>query len=65
MQTIYKVFLVLFILFTGVNIYMIDWQLGFFHEENAKYIVAGGAGVLGLILVFVMNMWSKLGAKKS
>ena len=64
MQTIYKVFLVLFLVFIGFNLYVIDWQLGFFHEDNAKFLVSAGAGVIGLVLVFVMNMWSKIGVKK-
>lgn len=64
MQTIYKVFLVVFLVFIGFNLYVIDWQLGIFDDENAKFLVSAGAGFIGLILVFVMNMWSKIGVKK-
>lgn len=64
MQTIYKIFLVLFIVFIGFNLYVIDWQLGFFHEENAQFLLSAAAGVIGLVLVFIMNVWSKIGTKK-
>ncbi|PIE50242.1 MAG: hypothetical protein CSA38_04110 [Flavobacteriales bacterium] len=64
MKTIYKVFLGIFILFTAINFYAIDWNLGFLHDENTKYVFSICAGIIGLIFVFVMNTWSKLGIKK-
>ena len=63
MQTLYKIFLVLFVIFIGFNLYVIDWNLGFMHEENAKFLLSASAGIVGLILVFVLNTWSKLGVK--
>ena len=64
MQTFYKIFFVLFILFIGINLYAIDWNLGFLHEENTKFLLSTAAGVIGLILVFVLNTWSQLASKK-
>lgn len=64
MQTIYKVFLILFVIFIGFNLYAIDWSLGFMHEENAKFLLSMSAAIIGLILVFVLNTWSKLGGRK-
>lgn len=63
MRTIYKVFLVVFLIFIGFNLYVIEWNLGFWHEENAKYILSASAGVLGIIVLLVLNMMSKLAAK--
>ncbi len=64
MQTFYKVFLVLFVIFIGFSLYAIDWNLGFMHEENSKFVLSLAAGIIGLILVFVLNTWSKLSVKK-
>ncbi len=64
MQTLYKVFLVLFVIFIGFSLYAIDWNLGFMHEENSKFVLSLAAGILGIILVFVLNTWSKLSVKK-
>lgn len=64
MRNIYKIFLVLFVIFTGFSLYAINWDLGFMHEDNAKFILSLSAGILGIILVFVLNTWSKLEAKK-
>ena len=41
-----------------------DWDLGFWHEENAKFILSISAAVLGIIVLLVLNMMSKLSAKK-
>lgn len=64
MQTIYKVFLGLFIVFIGFNIYAIDWNLGFMNEENATFVFSLAAGVIGLMFVFVLHSWSKLSLKR-
>ena len=64
MKTIYKVFLVLFIVFIAINAYAIDYKLGLMHEENSKYLFSFAAGVAGLLVVFVMDSWSKLSVKK-
>jgi FtsH-binding integral membrane protein len=64
MQKFYKVFLVLFIVFIAVNLYAFDYQSGFFDEDNTKFIFSISAAVLGLILVFVLNTWSKLAKVK-
>lgn len=64
MKTVYKVFLVLFIVFLGVNLYVIDWKLGVMHEENTTLLISLVASILGLLLVFVLNTWSKLADKK-
>ncbi|MDO4224299.1 MAG: hypothetical protein Q4C75_00200 [Bergeyella zoohelcum] len=64
MKTIYKIFLAVFILFTGFNIYAIHWNLGFWDEENTKYIFSASAGILGILGVVVLDTWSRLSSKK-
>lgn len=65
MQTFYKFFLVIFIIFTGFNLYSINWKLGFLHIENAKFLISLSAGIIGVFLVLVLNTWSKIGKKNS
>lgn len=60
MQLYYKIFLVVFVIFIGLNLYATDWSLGFLHEENSKFVFSVAAAVIGLILVFVLHTWSKL-----
>ncbi|MCS3532702.1 hypothetical protein [Chryseobacterium sp. JUb7] len=64
MQKFYKVFLVVLIIIVAINVYAIDWQSDVLSEDNLKFIFSIAAGVLGLILLFVMNTWSKIGVKK-
>lgn len=64
MQTFYKIFLALFLIFIGFNLYVIEWDLGIMHEENSKFILSLSAAVIGIILLFAMNTWSKLNVKK-
>ncbi|AZI34202.1 hypothetical protein [Kaistella carnis] len=64
MQLFYKVFLALFVIFIGFNLYVMDWDLGFWHEENAKFILSMSAAVLGIIVVFVLNTMSRLSSAK-
>lgn len=64
MKKIYKILLVLLIILIGLSIYGIDWQLGFLHEENIKYTTSIGTGILGVILIFILNTWSKISPKK-
>ena len=64
MKTTYKIFLVLFIILIAVNLYVVNWNLGFFNSENAKFIIPLAAGVIGLFLVIVLNTWSKLSTSK-
>lgn len=64
MQLFYKIFLALFVIFIGFNLYVIEWNLGFWHEENSKFILSMSAGILGIIVVFVLHFMSKLARKK-
>lgn len=64
MKTFYKVFLILFIVFIAINFYAIDWHLGFLNDENTKFIFSISAGVLGIIVVYIMHSWSKLAERK-
>ncbi|HBR12373.1 hypothetical protein SAMN05660493_02810 [Epilithonimonas bovis DSM 19482] len=64
MKTFYKIFLILFIVVIGINIYAIDWHSSLFEEENSKFVFSGAAGILGIIVVYIMHNWSKLGIRK-
>lgn len=58
-----KIVLVFLVICCVLNVYAIDWQLGFFHEENTKFLLAFSAGIVGIILLLILNTWSKI--KKS
>lgn len=64
MHLFYKIFLVLFVIFIGFNLYTMEWQLGFWHEENAKFILSISAAIVGILVVFVMHTLSRFAAKK-
>lgn len=64
MQLIYKIFLAVFVIFIGFNLYAMEWQLGFWHEKNSKFILSFAAAVIGIIVVFVMHTLSRLATKK-
>lgn len=64
MQKFYKVFLVVFIVFIAINIYAIDLRTDVLSEDNLKFVFSILAAFLGLILLFVLNTWSKIGVKK-
>lgn len=64
MQKFYKVFLVLFILFIAINLYALDWQSDILSEDNLKFVFSIASAAIGLILLFVMNTWSKIGVRK-
>lgn len=64
MHLFYKIFLALFVVFIGFNLYVMEWDLGFWHEENAKFILSISAGVLGILVLFVLHTMSKFAAKK-
>ena len=64
MQRFYKKFLALFIVFICINLYVIEWDLGFWDDENSKFILSMSAGVLGIIIVLVMHMMSRLAVKR-
>lgn len=64
MQKFYKVFLVVFVVFIAINLYAIDWRADILSEDNLKFVFSIIAAFLGLILLFVLNTWSKIGVKK-
>ncbi|BEV06439.1 MULTISPECIES: hypothetical protein [Chryseobacterium] len=64
MQKFYKVFLVLFIVFIAINLYALDWQSDILSEDNLKFVFSIASAAIGLILLFVMNTWSKIGVRK-
>ncbi|WP_294199084.1 MULTISPECIES: hypothetical protein [Chryseobacterium] len=64
MQKFYKVFLVVFIVFIAINVYALDWQSDMLSEDNSKFVFSIASAVIGLMLLFVMNTWSKVGVKK-
>lgn len=63
MQTFYKIFVALFVIFIGVNIFGINWSDGLLNEENSKFVFSIAASLLGLIVVIIMINWQKLAAK--
>lgn len=63
MNTFYKVFLILFIVFIGINLYAIDWQSGIADPENFKFLFSIGTGILGILLTVVLNKWRLLSKK--
>lgn len=64
MQKFYKVFLVLFIVFIAVNLYALDWQSEVLSEDNLKFVFSIASAVIGLVLLFVLDTWSRIGVKK-
>lgn len=64
MHKFYKVFLVLFIVFIAINLYALDWQSDILSEDNLKFVFSIASAVIGLIILFVMDTWSKIGVKK-
>ncbi|RKT01522.1 hypothetical protein [Chryseobacterium defluvii] len=64
MEKTYKVFLVLFIVFIAINLYALDWKSEILSEDNLKFVFSIATAIIGLILLFVLNTWSKIGAKK-
>ncbi|QOW11732.1 hypothetical protein Q73A0000_15870 [Kaistella flava (ex Peng et al. 2021)] len=64
MQLFYKIFLALFIVFICVNLYVIEWNLGFLAEENSTFILSMSAAIVGIIVVFIMHTLSRLAVKK-
>ncbi|AZA51655.1 hypothetical protein [Chryseobacterium sp. G0201] len=64
MQKFYKVFLVLFIVFIAINLYALDWQSDVLSEDNLKFVFSIASAVIGIVLLFVLNTWSKIGLKK-
>ena len=64
MQLFYKIFLALFVIFIGFNLYRMEWNLGFWHEENSKFILSISAAILGIIVIYVLLTMSRLAQKK-
>lgn len=64
MNTFYKVFLIAFVVFIGINLYAIDWQSGFLSPENYKFVFSIATGVVGILLTVALNVWRKLSEKK-
>ncbi len=64
MQTFYKVFLILFIVFFAVILYAFEWEKGWLHEDNTKYLVSLAGTIVGGLLTFVLSTWSKLASKR-
>ncbi len=64
MQLFYKIFLALFVIFIGINLYVIEWPLGFLAEENSIFVLSMSAAIVGIIVVFILHTLSTLSAKK-
>lgn len=48
-----------------MNLYVMDWDLGFWDEENAKFILSMSAAVVGIIVVFILHNMSRLAGIKN
>ena len=64
MKTFYKIFLGVFIFSIAVSFYALDWQAGFMDDENTKFIFSIASGILGIIVVYILHLWSKLAERK-
>ncbi|WP_435389074.1 hypothetical protein [Kaistella yonginensis] len=64
MQLFYKIFLALFVIFIGINLYVIEWNLGFLAEENSTFILSMSAAIVGIIIVFILHNLSRLSLRK-
>lgn len=64
MKKFYKVFLIVFAIIIAINIYAIDWNSDILSEDNMKFVMSIGFGLIGVFLLFVLNTWSKIGVKK-
>ena len=64
MKKFYKVFLIVFAVIIAINIYAIDWNSDILSEDNMKFVMSIGFGLIGVVLLFVLNTWSKIGVKK-
>ena len=64
MHTFYKVFLILFIVFIGINLYAIDWKSGALNPDNYKFLFSIATGILGILLTIALNIWRKLANKE-
>jgi len=60
MKKFYKIILIVLITLTCINIYAINWKLGILNEENNKFLYSISTGIVGIILVFILDIWSKL-----
>jgi hypothetical protein len=50
--------------FIAINLYALDWQSDILSEDNLKFVFSIASAAIGLILLFVMNTWSKIGVRK-
>lgn len=55
MSNSHKIFLALFVIFTAINIYAINWNIGAFHTDNLTYIYSACSGVLGILATFIFS----------
>lgn len=65
MKKIYKVLLVLLVILVALSFYGLNWEAGIFHEENTKYIFSVASGIIGMVLIFVLDVWSRISTKKN
>lgn len=64
MKNFYIGLAVLFIVFLGINIYAIDFSIGWFADENRVHLVAAGASLIGIIVIFLMMTMRDLSFRK-
>lgn len=60
MKLFYKVLLIVLVIFSAANLYAIDWSLGALAEDNQKFWVSFGAGILGIMLTIIMETLGRL-----
>ena len=64
MARVYQIFLVVFVIFIGINVYALDWEIGILHQYNTKFVFSIVAGIIGVMLVYVLSTWSKISSKR-
>jgi len=63
MKLFYKILLIVFIVFTGINFYAINWEMGIFADDNLKFWISIAAGIFGILFTLIMDSLSRIKLK--
>lgn len=64
MKKFYTGLVVLFIVFLAINLYAIDYSIGWFSDANRVHLVAAGASLIGVIVLLVLMTMRDLSYRK-